>query len=175
LPNENIGSSPSGVAQLVELIPALHYAVNRILDDSTSPNLSKKEGVVLWALHNTKSMDAVGPYLSVAELIATFRDWFVVSERSAGPEVSKAKSRLLDKGYIMIAGGSDHIHLTSNGEAAIGEIRAKVHESLSEVLANLTAADRDLLTKLAVRLLSESRRPPGREGSVDGAARRSTE
>jgi hypothetical protein len=144
----------------VELIPALYYAVNRVFEDSTAPSFSKKVGVVLWTLGSSTTSDSVGRYLTTAELVAQFREWFVVSEKSAGPEVSRAKKELLDGGYIMVVGGNDHIHLTTRGEDALLDLRAKARETLRATLVNVHPDDRAQLLEIATRLIIAQKLQP---------------
>jgi len=162
LPEHN-DSRPSDLDGFVELIPALYYAINRVFEDSTAPAFSKKVGVVLWILGSSTTADAVGKYLTTAELVAKFREWFVVSEKSAGPEVSRAKKELLDDNYIMVVGGNDHLHLTALGEEALRELRTKARESLRTTLVNVHPDDRAQLLAIATRLITAQKLPPASE------------
>jgi hypothetical protein len=154
---------PTELDAFVELIPALYYAINDVFEESTAPDFSKKVGVVLWILHGSQTTDNQGKYLTTSELVERFRDWFVVGEKNAGPEVSKAKSALLDGDYIMIAGGRDHIHLTSKGEKAVLDIRAKAKEALRGSLARLSSDDREQLLEIASRMVALKKMPPAPE------------
>src|SRR5579863_2448520 len=147
----------------VELIPKIYYGINKVFEDSTRPGFSKKEGIVLWALYNSKQEDVAGPYMTLRELAATFAEWFVVSQDSAASEVSKAKKKLLRKDLVAVRGGGDHLHLNDKGIAAIEEIRQRAKAILGATLKNLSENDREKLLEIADQLLIAQRRPPLQE------------
>ena len=149
------------IDSLVDLIPALYYLVNRVLEDAT-PEFSKKTGIVLWVLDTATEVDASGRFLTTREIVEQFRKWSVVSESSASAEVSKVKSELLNRNYIMVAGGSDHIHLTAAGEKAVRQMRERAFSSLGERLKSVSKADRKQLLRIVGDLLAE--RPASAQG-----------
>jgi hypothetical protein len=154
-------SKSSELGKFVSLLPELYYAVNRVLEDCT-PQFSKKVGVALWALESSKQEDSIGKYLTISDLNRTFRDWFVVSEGSAGSQVAKVKSDLFDLGLIKIEGGSDHIHLTAKGEEAVRQMHAIAMNVIAASVGVLSPEEQRLLLDLAKKLIA-TKKPVGKE------------
>jgi hypothetical protein len=156
----NIPGGPQGPAIefFIALLPELHYAINRVLEDCT-PHFSKKVGVALWALDASKEVDRLGRYLTTRQLVATFRDWFVVSEKSANSEVSKVKADLFDREFVTIDGGLDHIHLSQKGEAAVQELMGKARDVLEVTVNVLEPHEQLLLLNIAQRMIATKKKP----------------
>src|SRR5580693_5217382 len=151
--NRNDGARLAELDKFITLLPELYYAVNRVLEDCT-PHFSKKVGVALWALSGSQRFDSLGSYLTTSDLVTTFREWFVVSESSAGPEVSKVKSALLDLQYIKIEGGADHIHLNEKGAGAVRDMFTIARRVLGDTVKTLKFEERQLLLDFAQRMIA---------------------
>ena len=115
-------------------------------------------GIALWALDGSTKEDGVGRYLSGSDLVATFREWFVVNKKSASSVVSKVKREMFKADFIMIAGGSDHIHLTEKGTAAARGMIERVSAVVRRSVSVLQPEERGLLLEFANRMLSASRK-----------------
>jgi len=161
LPTGNGAGSPN-IDAFAELLPALYYGVNRVLD-TCAPAYSRKVIVVLWALSGSDTEDTVGKYLTTPDIANTFRDWFVVSESSVSSEVSKVKRELFDLNFIKIEGGQDHIHLTQRGDDAVRGTLAKATSLVQETLRVLSPDEQLVLADFAKRMLKTVRKPPSRE------------
>src|SRR5579863_6914431 len=99
------------IAAFAQMLPALYYGVNRVLD-VCAPALPRKVLVVLFTLASSTTKDEVGKFITTGDINRTFRDWFVVNESNVSSDVSKVKDALFDLNFIKIEGGKDHIHLT---------------------------------------------------------------
>jgi hypothetical protein len=139
--------------QFVALLPAVSYALNRILEDST-PRFSKKVGIALWALQASSKADEVGCYLTTSDLVETLMDWMVVSESSAGSMASKLKADLFDLGFVRIEGGRDHIHLTERGAEATREMLEIAGNAIRRTMSAFDAGEQRVLLDFAKRMLS---------------------
>ena len=169
LPVSNaVGSST--VASFAELLPALYYGVNRVLD-VCAPAVSRKVIVVLWALAGSGTDDKAGKYLTTPDIAKTFRDWFVVSEGNVSSEVSKVKRELFDLNYIKTEGGHDHIHLTDDGQKAMRDAVTKATSLLQETLGVLKPGEQVVLADFAKRMLTTMRKGPQKEGQPENADR----
>jgi hypothetical protein len=146
------------IGEFVALIPDLYYGANRLLEESTGTLFSKKDAVALWALAGATRRDEVGLYLSNSELVATFREWFVVSSERASSVVSKVKKDLIDLNYIKIEGGTDHIHLTTKGEHAVREMIGRATNLVSSTIIALGPEERRFLLNSARLMISQSRK-----------------
>jgi hypothetical protein len=158
--NESDEASQPELDRFVALLPELSYAMNRLLEDCT-PKFSKKSGVALWALRASAKLDDIGQYLTTGDLVTTFREWFVVSEKSANSEVSKVKTDLFGKQLIKIEGDRDHIHLTELGEAEVREMQVVARKVLQQTLDALTPQERSILFDFAKRMIA-TKKPPTR-------------
>jgi hypothetical protein len=147
--------------KFVTLLPELYYAVNRVLEDCTQ-HFSKKVGVALLALESSTQEDSIGKYLSISDLNRIFRDWYVVSENSAGSQVAKVKSDLFDLGFIKIEGGADHIHLTAKGEEAVQRMHAVAINVIAPSVGVLSPDEQRILLDFAKRMIA-TKKPPGKE------------
>jgi hypothetical protein len=153
----------ASVDRMVALIPDLHYAVNRVLEDCTGPDLSKKAGVILWLIGNSNDSDEIGLYLLHKDIVDRVGEWFVLSLQNARSEVSKAKSQLMNGGYISIAGGSKHVHLTDKGAQRIDAIRRIAERTVEQTLAALSPVERTQFVILVEKLVAVTRKPPASE------------
>jgi|SRR5579862_1872586 len=142
------------LASLVDLLPALYYFVNRVLEDAM-PQVSKKAGIILLILDSATTADEIGPYLSSGEIVEKFRAWSVVSPASANSEVSKAKAGLFDLNYVMVAGGRDHIHLTETGKVAARQMRERIAQAMGERLSEVGRGNLKRLVELIGGMLRE--------------------
>jgi hypothetical protein len=155
----------------LSLLPSLVYGVNRILEDS-APQFSAKDGprpisrkviLALLALGAASSADSQGKFMTTADLVNKFREWFVVSEESANSVVSKTKAKMLDDHqYISIQGGRDHLHLTEQGEAALRQILNNARTVVADTLKALHPEERKALLDFAQRMIAAShlKKPP---------------
>jgi hypothetical protein len=150
-----------GVDRMVALIPDLHYSVNKVLEDCTGPELSKKAGVILWLIGNSSVVDELGPYLLHKDIVARVGEWFVLSVQNARSEVSKAKSRLMNDGYISIAGGSKHVHLTAKGGSRVDDMRRIAKRTVDDALFVLSPDERIQFMLTVEKLVAAVRKPPG--------------
>jgi hypothetical protein len=140
-----------GPGSLVDDLPRLYFAVNRVLEESLGPALSRKEGTALVMLATSASKDEIGPYYTTKDLIESFRSWHLASDLSAAPVVSKTKQSLFAAGYIMIAGGRDRIRLTPSGLAMVHSIHQRLAGSLENIMPK--AQIPEILSLLANRSL----------------------
>jgi hypothetical protein len=150
----------------ISLLPGLFYGVNRIMEDSApllssgenGPRVSRKVVVALWALRAATLSDSTGRYLTTSDLVATFRDWFVVSEDNASSFVSKVKTKMFDDHqYISIQGGRDHIHLTEKGEAALAQMVDSAKRIIESAISPLHQEERQELLRFAQRMVDNAR------------------
>jgi hypothetical protein len=144
----------------VDLLPGLYYGTNKLLQESTAALSSRKIGIALWALAGSTKKDDVGLYLTVGDLVTTFRDWLVVNHKGASSVVSKVKKAMLKADYIMIAGGSDHIHLTERGRAAARGMFEKANEVIRQAISSLQPEEQRSLLDYANRMIGASRKRP---------------
>jgi hypothetical protein len=147
--------------EFVDLLPALHYGTNKLLEDSTGAKFSRKVGIALWVLARSTERDTIGEYLTTSDLVRTFREWLVVNEegkKGAASVVSKVKGDLFDLGYIIIAGGSDHIHLTEKGKAAAGEMMERANTAVQRAVSILTPDEQRALLGFANRMVGSMRK-----------------
>jgi hypothetical protein len=151
--------------KFVALVPRLHYAVNRVLDES-APQFSRKVMVALWALAHSKREDRVGTYVSFSDLYTTFRDWYVVSENTAMSQVSKVKRELFDLEFIKIEGGSDHIHLTERGSQVVEQMFSRMNDLVGAAIGVLNPEEQQLLLDFAKRMMSAMKRRPAERESL---------
>ena len=158
-----LGNAAKGEAEaLVELLPAVYYLANRILDEASSA-YSRKVLVALWMISSSKQEDQFGTYITTSEMVALFRDWFVASDFSVRSEVSKVKRDLFYLGFIKIEGGHDHIHLSSSGEEASTSAISRVVASVKPLLADLKIDEQRSLVGVMQRILSRVRGPASPE------------
>lgn len=124
--------------------------------------MSRKVVVALWALGSATTSDSVGRYLTTSDLVAIFREWFVVSDENAGSAVSKVKAQMLDDHqYIAIAGGRDHIHLTEKGETALRQMMSTAKTVIGATVATLSFKERRDLLDFAQRMIAAAKKKPG--------------
>jgi hypothetical protein len=150
------------IAAFAQMLPAVYYGINRVLD-VCAPTLSRKVLVVLFTAASSTTRDDVGKFIMTPDINRTFRDWFVVNESNVSSEVSKVKDALFDLKLIKIEGGKDHIHLTAAGEAALREALGKATVILAETLAVLKPEEQRLMKDFAARMLKTIRKPAGKE------------
>jgi hypothetical protein len=156
----------STVDRFAALLPELCYAMNRVLEDAT-PGFSKKVGVALWALIGSNNLDEFGRFLMTRHLVATFRDWFVVSKKSANSEVARVKADLWGLRYIKIEGGNDHIHLNEKGERAALEMLARARSIIQTTIGTLTPEEQSALLNFASRMIAAKKPPLSQQADKD--------
>jgi hypothetical protein len=147
------------IDEIVRILPTFYYAVNKVLEDCTSPDLSKKSGVVLWLLASAHRQDQKGDYLTNADLVQRFQEWNVVKPENASSEVTKAKKELFNLDYIEVSGAPDHIRLNENGKRRAHKMYDAARSIVQETIAVLSARELALLLELANRMIS-GRKPP---------------
>lgn len=140
------------IDRFVDLVPVLHYAMNRVLDYA-SPQFSRKVVIALWALNTSPQKDDLGRFATTANLVKTFREWFVVSEKSANSVVSKVKNELWVLGFIKIEGGNDRIRLSSKGESAVKDILTRAKDLLGLTVSALIVDEQTRLLDFALRMI----------------------
>ena len=156
---------------MVARLPDLYYAVNRVLEDCTRPKFSKKAGVILWLIAESKAKDDAGPYLLQDDIVQRFGNWFVQTKGNARSEVSKAKKSLLKDGYILIAGGKDRMHLTSKGQRTVRKMRELATVAIRETLAILSSVEQEQFAGLIQKLLASRKLPNSESGTRDSKKR----
>jgi lysophospholipase L1-like esterase len=144
------------IEQFVALVPEMYYGANRLLEESTGAHFSKKDGVALWALAGANQRDEVGPYMTISELVATFTDWFVVSDERASSVFSKVKKDLMDVNYVKIEGGTDHVHLTPKGEQTVREMIARATDLVKSTISVLSLEEQRSLLRFAQLMIGNS-------------------
>lgn len=154
------GSVSDSIDRMVALIPDLHYAVNKVLEDCTGPDLTKKAGAILWLVGNSHATDELGPYLLHRDIVDRVGVWFVLSLQNARSEVAKAKSKLMIGGYISIAGGNKHVHLTPKGQERVMEMRKIARQTVEGAMKALSSDDKVQFLRFVEVLV---RKPPSRE------------
>jgi DNA-binding MarR family transcriptional regulator len=160
------GVDAETIAEFAQILPAVYYGINRVLD-VCAPTVPRKVLVVLFTLASSTSQDEVGTFITTGDINRTFRDWLVVTESNVSSEVSKVKDALFELNFIKIEGGKDHIHLTDKGGKALRGALGRATAILGETLAVLKPEEQRLMKGFAARMLETIRKPPAKEGLGD--------
>lgn len=147
--------------RLVALLPDLYYASNRLLENCIGPELTKKNGVVLWLVAESGTTDELGPYLLHDEIVERVAEWFVLTKEHARSEVSRAKAKLMGAGYIFVGGGSKNVHLTDKGKVQVDQMRSSARLVMESALKVLSQTEQQQLLNSVFRLTTR-RKPPAR-------------
>jgi hypothetical protein len=158
---KEIGKGPN-LGDFINLLPELYYGVKRLLEECTGTRFSNKVAIVLWALANSPQRDTVGPYLTISDIVATFRKWFVAPDEGASSVVSKVKKDLFDLDLVKIQGGTDHLHLTEKGEQVVKEMDLRARMVLGPTVSALSPEEQLHLLNFARRMIDQkSKKLPG--------------
>jgi hypothetical protein len=149
---------------LAARLPDLYYAASSLLDDCIGPLLTKKSGVILWLIAESRTTDELGPYLAHEQIVEQVAKWVAGSRENARPEVSRAKAILMRDGYIFVGGGNKNVHLTEKGNIQVRQMRASARRAIERALNALSPAEQGHLVDSVSRLLPQSKPPTRAEG-----------